>query len=102
MAVVPVGEEQRKLKNWSVKPDDPADILSTTLADFHKNHKAIYSVQVQLLQNLKDQPVEDIGIEWPADKYPFEEVATMEFEPQVSNDPKFRVFFDDHVTCNTW
>ncbi|KAK4703511.1 hypothetical protein P7C70_g2708, partial [Phenoliferia sp. Uapishka_3] len=60
--IFPVGDEQKALKTWSVKSTDPHNILSTTLRDFHMNHKATYSFRVQLLQDLDAQPVEDIGI----------------------------------------
>lgn len=85
-----------------IKESDPPNILSTTLRDFHKNHKAVYSLRVQLLQNIEEQSVEDIGFEWDEEKYPFEEVATLECDPQESWSPEFRVYFDDRITCNSW
>ena len=65
-------------------------------------NKVTYSFCVQLLQNLKEQPVDDIGVEWDANKYPFEQVATIEFEPQDSWIPEFRVWWDDRITVNSW
>lgn len=65
-------------------------------------HKVTYSFCAQLCQNLEEQPVDDIGIEWDAKKYPFEEVATLEFEPQDSWIPEFRVWWDDRITVNSW
>jgi hypothetical protein len=46
--------------------------------------------------------VDDIGIEWDPKKYPFQEIATIEFEPQDSWLPEFRVWWDDRITCNSW
>ena len=101
--VFPTGEEQLKLKNIEIKETDPVTILSDSLKRFHAEHTATYSFQVQLLENLKDQPVEDIGIEWDDKKYPFVEVAKLEFEPQDSFDDAFRTWFDDSgVACNPW
>ena len=56
-------------------------------------NKVTYSFCAQLLQNLEEQPVEDIGYEWDAKKYPFEQIATLEFEPQDSWLPEFRVWY---------
>ncbi|KAL8277305.1 hypothetical protein RQP46_010258 [Phenoliferia psychrophenolica] len=98
--VFPTGEEQIKLKSWSVKPTDAGNVLSTTLRDFHQSHKATYSFRVQLLQNLEEQPVDDIV--WDAEKYPWVEVATLEFEPQDSWIHSFRNWWDDKITCNSW
>ena len=47
--------------------------------------------------------MEDLGYEWNEDKYPFEQVGTLEFEPQDSFDNAFRTWFDDSgVACNPW
>ncbi|KAK4688196.1 hypothetical protein P7C73_g1909, partial [Tremellales sp. Uapishka_1] len=102
LGLFPSSQAQKDLKSWYVKPDDKPNVLSTTLRDFHEKNKAVYSLQVQLLQNLKEQPVDDIGIIWDDKKYPFEEVATLEFEKQDSFIPAFRVWWDDKITCNTW
>lgn len=101
-AVLPLGEEQKKLEGERIKDDDPINIISQELRKFHMNNKVTYSFSAQLLQNLDEQPVEDIGIEWDAKKYPLEQIATIEFEPQDSWIPEFRVWWDDKITVNTW
>jgi len=84
-------------------PDDaPINIISQTLRTFHATHKVTYSFNAQLLRNLEEQPVDDIGIEWDAKKYPFEQIATLEFEPQDSWLPGFRTWWDDRITLNSW
>lgn len=102
LGVFPKGAEQKKLEKELLKDDDPVNILSQHTRAFHQNHKVTYSFCAQLLQNLDEQPVDDIGIEWDEKKYPFEEVAHMEFEPQDSWLPEFRVWWDDRITCNSW
>jgi len=102
LGLFPKSEAQEKLKSWSIKESDPINILSTTLQDLHEKETVTYSLCVQLLQNLEEQPVEDIGVEWDSKKYPFEEVATVEFKPQDSFNPKFINYFNDRITCNTW
>lgn len=94
-----------------MKPDDQHDIISKSLRDFHLHHTATYRFCVQLLRDLDSQPVEDIGVGvpivrkgqpessnhpftvWDPVKYPFEEVATLEFEPQDSYLPAFRTWW---------
>lgn len=101
-AVFPLGEKQKALEKEIIPVDAPINVISQTTRDFHMNHKVTYSFCAQLLQNLDEQPVEDLGIEWNADKYPFEEIATIEFEPQDSWLPEFRVWWDDRITVNSW
>ncbi|KAK4539284.1 hypothetical protein LTR36_000809 [Oleoguttula mirabilis] len=100
--VFPLGEEQKKLEETAIPEDAPINVISQKTRDFHMKHKVTYSFCAQLLQDLDEQPVDDIGIEWDAKKYPFEQIATLEFEPQDSWIPEFRVWWDDRITCNTW
>jgi hypothetical protein len=101
--VFPTGAEQLKLRDTLILDTDPVTILSDSLRAFHKENVATFSFQVQLLENLADQPVEDLGLEWDESKYPFQEVATIEIPKQDSFDDSFRSWFDDSgVACNPW
>jgi hypothetical protein len=100
--VFPLGEEQKKLEKVLVKETDPVNALSQHAREFHMKNTVTYSFCAQLLQNLDEQPVEDIGIRWNEEKYPFEQIATLTFEPQDSWVPEFRVWWDDKITVNTW
>ncbi|QIW95660.1 hypothetical protein AMS68_001178 [Peltaster fructicola] len=88
--VFPKGEKQKEIENVHVKDSDPINIIAQHTRDFHLKNKVSYSFCAQLLQDLNEQPVDDIGIEWDAKKYPFEEVAVLEFDPQDSWLPSFR------------
>lgn len=101
-AVFPKGEEQKKLEKEEIPEDAPINILSQKCRDFHMKHKVTYSFCAQLLQNIDEQPVDDLGIDWDSKKYPWEEIATLEFDPQDSWLPEFRVWWDDRITCNSW
>lgn len=100
--VFPLGEEQKALEKTEISDSDPINVISQELRTFHMAHKVTYSFCAQLLQDLTEQPVDDIGIEWDAKKYPFEQVATLEFPPQDSWLPEFRVWWDDRITVNSW
>lgn len=100
--VFPLGEEQKKAENDLIADDASINTLSEELQKFHKQHTVKYSFCVQLLQNLEEQPVDDLGIEWDPQKYPFEQVATLEFPPQDSWIPAFRVWWDNRITVNSW
>jgi hypothetical protein len=100
--VFPLGEKQKRHENLLIEDDAPINVLSQGLRDFHMQNKVVYSFCAQLLQNLTEQPTEDIGIEWDSKKYPFEQIAIMEFDPQDSWLPEFRVWWDDRITCNSW
>lgn len=100
--VFPLGDNQKNLDKYNIKDDDPVNILSQLTREFHMRNKVKYSFCAQMLQDLKEQPVDDIGVEWDPDKYPFEQIATLEFDPKDSWIPEFRVWWDDKITCNTW
>lgn len=100
--VFPLGGDQKKLEHKVISDDAPINILSQLCRDYHMKHKVTYPFCAQLLKNLDKQPVNDLGVEWDAKKYPFEQVATLEFEPQDSWIPEFRVRWDDRITVNLW
>lgn len=100
--VFPLGDEQIKQEESFVKDDDPINILATETRNFHLHNKVTYAFCAQMLQNLEEQSVDDIGIEWDPIKYPFEQIATIEFPPQDSYLPEFRTWWDDRITVNSW
>ena len=100
--VFPLSQEQIDRADDQIKDSDPINIISQENRRFHMNHKVTYSFCAQMLQNLTEQPVEDIGIDWDPRKYPFEQIATLEFEPQDSWLPEFRTWCDDRITVNSW
>lgn len=101
--VFPLGEAQKKLEDSDeVKEDDSVNVLSTKAREFHLHNKVTYAFCAQMLENLEEQPVDDIGIEWDPVKYPFIQLATMEFPPQDSFLPEFRTWWDDRITVNSW
>ena len=100
--VFPLGEAQKKIENEHITDDDPINIISQHTRQFHMNNKVTYSFCAQLLEDLEEQPVEDIGVEWDEKKYPMQQIATIEFEPQDSWLPEFRTWWDDRITVNSW
>lgn len=100
--VFPLSQEQLARADDDIKDDDPINIISQETRRFHMAHKVTYSFCAQMLQDLTEQPVDDIGIEWDPKKYPFEQIATLEFEPQDSWLPEFRTWWDDRITVNSW
>lgn len=100
--VFPLGKAQKELVDSHIKDSDPINVISQHVRNFHMNNKVTYSFCAQMLQDLKEQPVEDIGVEWDEKKYPFEQIATIEFEPQDSWLPEFRAWWDDRITVNSW
>lgn len=100
--VFPLSPAQQALASTEISASDPINIISQSLRQFHLTHKATYSFCAQLLQDLTEQPVDDIGIDWDPKKYPFEQIATLEFEPQDSWLPEFRTWWDDRITVNSW
>ena len=100
--VFPLGEEQIKKSEETMDDAQPINAIAAEVRDFHIHNKVRYSFCAQMLQDLNEQPVDDIGIEWDPKKYPFEQLATLEFEPQDSSLPEFRTWWDDRITVNSW
>jgi catalase len=101
--LVPSSDTQRKLYEETVKPNShPNHILSDWLQEFHKEHDAEYLLQFQLLENLEEQPVEDVGVVWNADKYPWQTVARVVVPRQNSWLPARKTFWEDHLRLDPW
>lgn len=100
--LVPDSETQRKLHDEEVKLAHGSDILSRWLMEFHARHEATYLFQVQLLENIEDQPVEYAGKIWDPEKYPFQTVANVVFPRQDSFDYERKMFWEDHMRVDPW
>ncbi|KAI9652750.1 MAG: hypothetical protein M1821_007824 [Bathelium mastoideum] len=100
--LVPSSETQRRLYEETVRPEHGSDILHRWLQNFHKQHEAQYLFQVQLLENLNDQPVEYAGKIWDAEKYPWQTVARVVFPAQESFDYERKSFWEDHMRVDPW
>ncbi|KAL9084190.1 MAG: hypothetical protein Q9165_008176 [Trypethelium subeluteriae] len=100
--LVPSSETQRKLYEETVRPEHGSDILHRWLQNFHRQHEAEYLFQVQLLENLEDQPVEYAGKSWDTEKYPWQTVARVVFPPQESFDFERKMFWEDHIRVDPW
>lgn len=68
-SLVPNSNTQKKLYDETVQPEHGDGILRRWLQNFHRDHEAEYLFQVQLCENLKDQPVEYSGKAWDEQKF---------------------------------
>ncbi|KAL7782547.1 heme-dependent catalase [Trichoderma afarasin] len=101
-SLVPSSEMQRELYKQTVQSSDTQDVLRHWLRDFHLHNEAEYEFQVQLCENLEDQPIEDASKEWDAEKYPWETVAKLVIPKQDSYNPIRKKFWEDHIVINPW
>ncbi|KAF2142610.1 uncharacterized protein K452DRAFT_350914 [Aplosporella prunicola CBS 121167] len=95
-------ETQRKLADETVKPDHGSDVLHRWLQNYYCEHDAEYLFQVQLLENLEDQPVEYAGTAWDEEKYPWQTVARLVIPMQNSFDYERKTFWEDHLRMDPW
>lgn len=100
--LVPSSETQRKLYEETIRPEHGSDILHRWLQTFHATHDAEYLFQVQLCENLEDQPVEYAGKIWDPEKYPWQTVATVKIPKQESFDFERKTFWEDHMRVDPW
>ncbi|EPE36826.1 Heme-dependent catalase-like protein [Glarea lozoyensis ATCC 20868] len=97
-SLVPSSEVQKKQYQEAVKPDShPDNILSSWVKEFYANNEAEYLFQVQLCENLEDQPVEYAGKTWDDEKYPWQTVAKIVVPKQDSMIPARKTFWEDHI-----
>jgi len=101
-SLVPDTETQRKLYDETVKPEHGDEILHQWLQNFHKENDAQYLFQVQLCENLDDQPVEYAGKVWDAEKYPWQTVAKLVVPKQNSFNYETITFWQDHMRVDPW
>lgn len=101
---MPFSETQKKQYGETVNRDShPDDILSEWLKEFHKNHEAEYLFQVQLCENLVDQPVECAGKIWDEEKYPWQTVGKIVVPKQDSMIAARKTFFmEDLIRLDPW
>lgn len=114
--LVPTDLTKRKLEDEALKPqDDQADansgdagdvdaLIDERLRKFHSRNDVEYELQVQLCEDLEQQPVEDIGgAGWDEEKFPFQTVAKLVIPRQEgTHDPKRLRFWDERVRINPW
>jgi hypothetical protein len=101
--LLPSSSTQKRAYDETVQPSShPDDILSTWLKEFHSNHDAEYLFQVQLLENLDDQPVEYAGKVWDSEKYPWQTVAKVVIPKQDSLITVRQSFWEDHIRLDPW
>ncbi|KAL2419745.1 hypothetical protein ABEF95_006638 [Exophiala dermatitidis] len=100
--LVPNTETQRRLYDETVKPVDGSDILHRWLQNFHREHDAEYLFQVQLCENLEDQPVEYAGKVWDPEKYPWQTVARLTIPKQDSFNYALKCFWEDRLRVDPW
>jgi hypothetical protein len=92
---------QESVQDTKIQDDNPIIVLSQALHQHHLHHTITYTMCAQLFQDLSEQPVDDISVEWDPKKYPFEPIATL-FEQQDSWIPSFKTWQDDHITVNSY
>lgn len=100
--LVPSTETQQKLYRETVDSSDGSDVLHKWLQAFYKEHDAEYLFQVQLCENLDDQPVEYAGEEWDSEKYPWQTVARLVIPKQESFDYERKAYWEDHMRVDPW
>lgn len=100
--LVPESNTQKEMYKEITQASHGPDIFHRWLQDFHAKNEGVWSFQVQLLENIDDQPVEYAGKVWDSDKYPFQEVAKLIIPPQDSFDFERKAFWEDHIRVDPW
>lgn len=100
--LVPSSETQKKLGEEAVKEDHTSYVLSDWLKKFYEENDAEYLFQVQLLEDLEEQPVEYAGKAWDDRKFPWQTVAKVVVPKQDSFLYSRKTFWEDHLRLDPW
>lgn len=100
--LVPSSETQKRLKDQYVKKEHKTNQLRDWLQEYYKSNDAVYLLQAQLLEKIEDQPIENSGVEWPEDKYPYQTIAEVHIPAQDSFNNKRRTEWEDHYTLSPY
>ncbi|TKY84982.1 hypothetical protein EX895_006062 [Sporisorium graminicola] len=101
--LLPTSDAQKELASKTVGENDHGNtVLKDWLQDYFRSKAATYDFQVQFLENLDEQPIEDVRVEWDQQKYPFVTVARLTLPPQESFAPKRVSFWEDHNRLDVW
>lgn len=104
-ALFPTGPAQKNLAADHVidKEKSDPDQHEKWLRQYFKskNHRAEYELRVQLCENLAEQSVEDCGLDWSEERYPFRAIGQVVLPgAQDPFDPARRSFWDDRMKLN--
>ncbi len=69
--------------------------LRDDIAAFFRDQGAEFEVCVQLCTELEGMPVEDLTVEWPEEKSPWQPVAKIVVDPQPTYSPERQAYGDD-------
>ncbi|GAC97117.1 hypothetical protein PHSY_004701 [Pseudozyma hubeiensis SY62] len=101
--LLPTSDAQLALTNKTVTENDKGNtVLKDWLQEYFQSNEATYDFQVQFLENLDEQPIEDVRVEWDQQKYPFVTVAKVSLPAQESFPPKRVSFWEDHNRLDVW
>lgn len=100
--LVPSSETQKKLHSEVTTKQHANDIMSEWLKNFHKHNEAEWTFQVQLLENVDEQPIEYAGTAWDEEKYPWQTVAKVLFPKQDSFSFVAKAFWEDNLRVDPW
>lgn len=101
-AIEPASEAQAAVASKEVGPEDEEDTLHKWTAEYFAEHEAVFDFQVQLLEDVDEQPIEYAGVAWDEKKYPWQKVAKLVFPPQDSWDAARRTAWEDSIRINPW
>lgn len=101
--ILPTSDAQKALADKTVGDHDKGTTVHRDwLQEYFKTNDATYDFQVQFLENLDEQPVEDVRVEWDQQKYPYVTVARITLPAQESFAPKRVSFWEDHNRLDVW
>lgn len=105
--VIAVSDTLKAFQNCKVEQDGSPHVLSEWLKEYYKDHEAVYDLQAQILtedcfKELDEKAVEDAGLSWDHEKYPYETVATVTVPVQDSFIHARRVFWENNLRLDPW
>jgi len=102
-ALFPSEAMLKKVEGMDVTEDSDPEVLSTWLREYFRDNNAEYDLRVQVCKDIEAQSVENTGMEWSEDRYPFETVGKVVLpKGQDPFSAKRRAAWDDGMRLNVW
>ena len=102
LGLFPVTEDMKR-RTQSVPSDASPTVLSDWLADFYKQHDAVYEFRIQLGTDPVHHPTEDASVVWDEKTAPWQTIGRVVFPKQDDLlDSERRTFWEEHMRLNPW
>ncbi len=102
LQIVPVSPNLMALADAPLTVNGKPDSLREAVAEFFRDHEAVWELRVQLRTDEERMPVEDASVLWPEELSPYRTVARITVPPQTAWSEERSRAGDDRLAFSPW